>query len=130
MEFVDGWTLFRLAIMAVEIKLFRSVQKFNQMTGIHPTQPNQKYSFTYISAAILLSLILPFISRTAYFFFRAQTIAEHAQIFYLSLTEIVIIINFVIMCSEMRNVLQLIEKCEEFIQKSWFSKLFSHGTVN
>lgn len=109
--------------MAVEIKLFRSVQKFNQMAGIHPTQPNQKYSFAFISVAILLSLILSFISKTAYFFLRAQTIAEHAQIFYLCATEIVMMINFVTMCLKMRNVLQLIEKDEEFIQKSQFSKL-------
>lgn len=111
------------SIMAVEIELFHSVRKFIQMMGIYPSEPNQKYSFKLRSALILLSLILPFISKAAYFLFKAQTIAEQAKIFYLSMSEIFLTLDFVAMCLEMRNILQLIEKYEKFIEKSWFSEL-------
>lgn len=109
--------------MPARIKLFRSVQKFHQWTGIYPSEPNQSYSFDLRSAVILLSLILPCISSAIYFLFKTQTIAERAQMFYLSLTEICMIVNFVTMCLEMRNILQLIGKYEEFIQKRKCSRL-------
>lgn len=104
--------------MAVQIKLFQSFQKFNQILGIHPSQPDQSYSFKPRSAAVLLFLISPFISCTTHFVFKAETLAEYAQSFIMSTTGLCISIDFVSMCLEMRNILQLIENYEGFIEKS------------
>lgn len=107
--------------MAALIKLFQSLQKYNQILGIHPTKPNQSYSFNLRSVFVLLSLISLFTSSAAYLVFKAEAIAEYAQCFYLCITPLAIFINFVAICLKMRNILQLIEKCEEFIQKSSFT---------
>lgn len=103
--------------MAIPIQLFQSLRKFIRMLGIHPSQPNQRYSFSLKSVAIFMTLILLFASSTAYFLFKAETIPEYAQCFYMSATALCITINFLTLCLEMRNILKLIEKYEEFIQK-------------
>lgn len=115
-------TQYHFAIMVVEakfkIKLFQSVQKFNQMTGIYPSQPNQNYSFNWRSVAILLLFTLTFISSIAFIVIEAESIPEYAQSFYICITELCIAMDFIAMCCKMRNVLQLIETYEEFIEKS------------
>lgn len=107
--------------MAERIKLFHSVQKFNQTLGIHPSRPDQRYSFNFSSAIVLLLIVLTFISSVAYFLYKAKTIEEHVQTFYISLTALCITIDFLTMCWKMTNILQLIEKYEEFIKKSKFT---------
>lgn len=104
--------------MTTQIKLFQSAQKYIRRLGIYPSQPNQSYSFNLKNAFSLSLLILMFIFRIAYFLYEAQTIAEHAQIFYLSVTEMALIVDFVTMCWKIGDILQLIEKFEQFIQKS------------
>lgn len=111
--------------MAIEIKLFNSVQKYNQIAGIHLSQPNQRYSFDFKSAAILLFYFLTFISATAYFIFKAKTITEYVQCFYVSLSMLCISIAFTSMCWKMRDILYLIEEFKEFIQKSEFKYLWN-----
>lgn len=108
--------------MAVQIVLFSSVQKFNRI--IYPFQPNQSYSFQLRTFLILLPVTVSFCSRAAYLLFEAHTIAEHAQAFYLIITDLCISIDFVTMYWQMGNVELLIEKYEKFIEKSRFLQYY------
>lgn len=111
MESVDWYTHHISSspiFMAVQIKLFHFVQKFNRLL----------YSFKLRVAIIISPLIISFLSKAAYFLFKTHTIAQFAQIFYISITELCITIEFVAMCWKMSDVEKFIEKFEEFIQKS------------
>lgn len=102
--------------MAAPVKLFRSFERFNRFLGMHP--PNQRNSFNLRSAFELLTLMLLFTSSAAQFLFKASAIVEYAQSFYISTTALCVTVNFVSISIEMRDILLLIEKYEEFIQKS------------
>lgn len=104
--------------MAVQIELFQSFKRFNRMTGIHPSKPNQKYSSKLRSAVILLPLILANISSTAYLTFEAEAVAEYAQSFYISASELCFTIDFLAVKWGMKDIIQLIEIFQKFIQKS------------
>lgn len=106
--------------MAGQIKLFRSFRRFNRMTGIHPSKPNQKYSSKLRSAVILLPLILANISSTAYFIFEAEAVAEYAQCFYISASELCYTIDFLAVKWGMKDIIQMIEIFQKFIEKSEF----------
>lgn len=107
--------------MAKQIKLFQSFQKFHQMLGVRLCESNQSYSFNYRSVVILLQIIFNLTSSTAYSLFKAKTIEERVQSVYVSITELSVMITFSTMCRKMTNILQLIQKFEEFIQKSKFT---------
>lgn len=107
-------------IMVVQTKLFQSFKRYNRVLGIHPTQSNQSYSFNLKSAIILSLYTSVFISTGSYLLFKAQTIPEFAQSFCLSVTCFFIFMDFMAMSLGNRDILLLIEKMEEFIQKSRF----------
>lgn len=88
------------------------------MLGIDPTQSNQSYSYNFRGVVILSSYTLTFISTGSYLLFKAQTIPEYAQSLYLSITCLYIIMDFIAIQLKIRDMLQLIEKMEEFIQRS------------
>lgn len=125
----DEWTRFRLyhvsesvcekfLMMANTLKLFQLAQVYYKTLGIYPTKPNQKYSFSATSFSILLIMAVDFISTATFFFLKAETTQEYSDSFYVSSSTFNFIICFAINVWKMSNILQLIGKYEEFVQKS------------
>lgn len=108
-------------MMANTLKLFQLAQAYYKTLGIYPTKPNQKYAFDLTSFLILFILLVDFISTVTFFFFTAETAQENSDSFYVSSSTFNFIVCFVINFWKMSNILQLIGKYDEFIQKS---KLF------
>lgn len=109
---------YQLLNMANRIKFFCLTQIYFQTLGICPTNPNQKYSFNVTSFCILFSMILMITSTASFFFTKAETMEECLQSFYFSTTEFTFVMCFLVNIWKMPNILQLIGKYEEFIEKS------------
>lgn len=115
--------------MAVSIKLFQTLRKLYKTKGldIRHQLHTPKNLFQFITAAQLtrfLFFIIPitqlFISSTAFFLVKAQTPDEYGTSFYVSLTTLCVIINFLIIAWRMVEILDLIIGYEKFIEKSQF----------
>lgn len=61
-----------------------------------------------------------FISTAGYFLFKATTFFERAETFYVSLTELICVFNFLNQFWQMSKILDLIQQFEDFIEKSEF----------
>lgn len=57
-------------------------------------------------------------STIGFFLFKATTLFERAETFYVSVTELLCTSNFLIQFCKMGKIFELIEKYEEFIEKS------------
>lgn len=117
---------FYIETMAKMLKFFQSTLKYYQTMGIYPSQPNQKISFNLISLSILTSMIGTFLSMTTFFLLKAENIVEFSDTFksfYVLSSEISFVICFLVNVYKMTNILRLIERIENFIQKREFMKL-------
>lgn len=110
----------KLLTMSNTIKLFQSTIVYYKALGICPTKPNQIFSFDHRSICILLTLLVDFLSTATFFFFKAETYQEYSDSFYVSSSAFNFIVCFAINFWKMSNILKLIEKYEEFYQKSKF----------
>lgn len=104
--------------MAKAVKLDQSTLKYYQMLGIYPLQSNQTYSFNSTSIAVAFAMIGMFITAAAFFLFEAETIEESLKTFYVALTQLIFLICFVENIWKMETILKIIQKNEEFIEKS------------
>lgn len=66
----------------------------------------------------LIFLIQLFCSTTAFILFGANSVVEYAEAFFPSTTEVSSMVHFIVCLLEITNILQMIEKFEEFIEKS------------
>lgn len=102
------------------MKLFQSIRKFYQEAGIQPPQPNQNYSFQWNHFFCIFFLIQLLCSTMAFILFEAKSVVEYAEAFFPSSTVVAALLNFIVCILENTNILQLIVKFEEFIEKSKF----------
>lgn len=109
--------------MVGEIKLFRYVQKFYRMTGIYPSKSCHHHSLSVKNTFSLISLIAFFLSTFGYFLFKANTVNEYGMCFYASFSMLEILLYFIVNLLKIQKILNLIERCEDFIAKSKFSFL-------
>lgn len=115
---IDLHTSNQYVIMAVQIESFHSAQNFYLLM----------FSSNLRSVIIISPLIICFLSMAAYSF-KAQTVAEFAQVFYIFITQLCIIIDFVTICWKIENVNQLVQKYEEFIEKSGLPTLVTLSSI-
>lgn len=108
----------KFSTMANTLKLFQLTQIYYKTLGICPTKPNQKYAFNVTSFFILLIMLVDFVSTATFFFFKAETTQEYSDSFYISSSVFNFTVCFVINVWKMSNILELIGKYEEFVQKS------------
>ena len=100
------------------MKLFQFVQKFYKNAGICLPHSNQPYNFNARNLFLLASFTMMCTASTAFFLFKAKLIREHADSFYISTTDLCGLINLLINMWKIPLILDFIEKCEGFIEKS------------
>lgn len=100
------------------MKVLQSICKFYENVGIKPPQPNKYYSFQWKHLICLLFLIQLFCTATAFILFEAKSVVEYAEAFFPSSTEVAAVICLTVSISKISTSLQLIEKFQEFIEKS------------
>lgn len=100
--------------------LFQTVQKIYETIAIHPSlwRSNQFCSLNVKIQFFLINTLQTLIASTAFFSFKANTIQLLADSFYVSLTHAVALFYISITIWKVADILQLIDKCEKFIEKS------------
>lgn len=107
-----------------KIRFFRSFIKLNQTLGnLPPQSTKQSYLLNLKRDVILLPVILLVISSASYLVFKAETIAEYAQSFYICVTALCNVIHCITVCWKTEKILQFIETTEKFTQKSTITDL-------
>lgn len=101
---------------APSIKLFQFVQNSYHTMGIHPMQQSNR-SFPRKLFFSLSMILLP-ASFFGYFLLDSSNIQEYGQNFYRSISVLNGSIDFFITVFQIPTILQLIEMCEKFIEKS------------
>lgn len=94
--------------MAGVVKLFHTLKLFYKIIG----------SVNSMNVFRMSSFVAAYISTTAFFVFEAETTDENGTSFYVSITLFCVAINTAITTSKMANILELIEKYEEFFANS------------
>lgn len=118
--------------MSCVVKLFNTQQKFYKTLGFDIFLSQSCHSKCLASAKILFFLISStqlFISTTAYFLFQAQTADEYEISFYISITIFITMINISTIAWKIRKFLTIIERYEDFIDKSQFSICLLNSTI-
>lgn len=105
--------------MAKSVELFKFLQKSYQTIGFYPSQTGQiGCSFNLKNLFILLSILQLFLSSLAFFLFEAHSLFDYGTSFYTSITNLFSLIILAIILWKMTDILMLIEKFEEYIEKS------------
>lgn len=117
---------FQSTVMAptAKLKSFQFTRNYYQLSGIYTPQANQDYS---LNAKVLLNLFL-FVAYVAaafaYLLFEANSIGENAYSYCMSITLLWCTVLLTADTLKIPNILQLIEKYDEFIHKSKSSVIF------
>lgn len=106
--------------MARSIKLFEKIQKICQMIGLYqaPSQLNQNDSSNCKKFIVIMSLAFLLIATIAFMLYEAQTIEDYVAGFLTSTLAITILAYFLIFAVEIKNIIMLIGKFEDFIEMS------------
>lgn len=102
------------------MKLFETVQKFYRLLGLHPSQQTQNCIFNARNILVLYIFVEGFTSTAAFGLFEAKSIAEFGNAFYAFITELLCFVYFSSTMGKMTNVLELMKKSRDIIQKSEF----------
>lgn len=82
--------------------------------GVYPSQTQQKFPFNWQQIVILLSVIVFFAIMACSFLFKANTITEYAESFYVSITAFACLVNFFTSFWKTKNIYMFIENLEKF----------------
>lgn len=113
--------------MVTEVKLFQTVRKLYKTMEIREHQQlNQIPSwFNFRNLFFFVSMIVMIITAAAYFLFRAKTVQEFSDTFYVALTVTTCLCCNFIAILQIANISKLISAMEKFIEKSKFITLNS-----
>lgn len=103
--------------MADSVKLFYTIRKCYVTTGLYSIQSNQIPPFNSKIFIFLLFNTLYFASACAYVLFCANTIQEYGVSTFIFLTNLTVLILFVLTILRMPQILKLMEMCETFIEQ-------------
>lgn len=121
-EIPKGETVsFCLSILINAMKLFRLVQIYFEMFGIHPPRCTQGHS---INATILLIVVLfvsSIISTMSFCLFKSKTMREYGDSFYPSVTVLTILVSYGVIISNVSNIFKLINAFEAFVLEREYS---------
>lgn len=106
--------------MAANVKLFQTVLELYETMKIHEQQQSNRIPswFNFKNLFFFLSMIVMIITSAAYFLFRANTVQEYSDTFYVALTVATCLCCIFIGISEISNISKLISIFETFIEKS------------
>lgn len=127
------WT----TLMARLIKPFRIFRKLLRTMGIHLSEHNRNGSIKSKCLQLCLIKFIFLMSSMAFFIFRAETINEYGESFYVSVTEMAIASGFYSIISNLTSITSLIRKIDALMQKSYVKiislfiwwKVFSENLV-
>lgn len=105
-------------VMAVQIKLFLCVQTFSKNVAITPIDQNQNRLKRSKRMFILIFITQILILMVTSGVFAASSLYELSLSFYLCTTTMVMISLYVLSIFHYDNIVKLIEKFEQFIEKS------------
>ena len=108
--------------MVEKIKLFKNVRNLFESMGIYPSPRsaiNSKSAFYFLSQAIYS------VTSVAYFAYRAKSVREYGDSFYIAVTEATTAIYAVIYVWKQPNISKIIKKFEIIIQSSKICEIFS-----
>lgn len=114
---VDNQLLILMAAV-VKIKLFQNVQRFYYWLGIYPPFFNRNHSMNRRNVYLLLGTA-PMICSTAGFliFDQNASAVDRVQTFYVFLTHIACVVNFLASFAKRASIFSYIEKFEKHIEK-------------
>lgn len=105
------------------MNLFKSVRKFYEVMGLYPPQPNQNRSFNLRNFFYSIFSMTLFISLLCCFALKpTMTVLERVETVYVMLTELACVVNFFVSYQKIGIILLLIERFNEYIEKSKFWK--------
>lgn len=102
--------------MAKIIKLFRNVRKLFRLLGIYPPAKHHQQPLNMKNCLNLTFLMLVFVSSFAYFLFKADSVDEYGQTFFVSISCLQFLLYFIVIFSKMKKILKFIKNFEKFIQ--------------
>lgn len=101
------------------MKLFQNVQKIYEQMGISSSELNQNYSIWNVKTVLIFLVQIQFITSSAvFFFFKADTVGQHADSFYVMTSATVCLVFVALSMWMIADLRKLIEKFENFIEKS------------
>lgn len=102
-----------------KIELFKFIQKNYQAIGIYPPGTNMNcHSINAKKWLIIFSLGQMFITSLIYLFVEAHSMIEYGMTFHTCGALVLSIIVYSILFWQMENILNYIENCERFVEKS------------
>lgn len=110
-------------VMSSVVKLFISQRKLYKKLGLDASAAQSSSSKCLVSGKSLFLLVAStqlFISTTAFFLFKAETVDEYGMSFYISITVLIITIYTSDIAWKMDQISTLMNACEDFIDKSLF----------
>lgn len=119
MSVPDSISLQFIVNMAYSVKLFQFFQKFQQIIGLYPPQPNQREILIIAKRALFLIWFpQPILSLVAYFVYEAESMFEFGFAIYTLLTLLNSVAIYLLFIWQLKNTLEFIANCEGFIAKS------------
>lgn len=109
--------------MAKSLKVFQFLKKSYQTIGFHPSRSGQSFSFDLRNLFVLMSILQLCSSSLTYFLFGARSLFGYGASFYASITTLYAFIILSIKLRKISNILILIKKFEEYIERSKISML-------
>lgn len=107
-----------MAAKAKNIKLFQFLHQYYSTIGIYSTKSNQKHRYNVKVLFFLFIETQLAISSLTSAFFKAKSLSEFVDQFYLINYALASMGLFLIQMWKIDDILQLIERLEEFITKS------------
>lgn len=106
--------------MAGSLKFLQFFQKCHKIIGICPSQSNQEQRSTndLIKFIFLFSIAQFMFTMAAFLVFEAKSIFDYGFAMWALLSTINSTVIYLIFSMQLKNTLNFIEKCEEFIEKS------------
>lgn len=115
--------------MAGTIKLFQIVQHLYRTMGIFTSKPTDICSINSRKLFYLMSMLIVDISRFGYFLFDTTFAQDYGESFYLLISQVITLIDFLIAIWKMPTILHLIKMFEKFIERSKQTKLKMNSLV-
>lgn len=112
------WLSPEVVLMTVKFKLFQCIQKFCHTMGIFPSQPNSKRSFRWKTLLYLLPPIIFLVPLVIFLLTIADSMQEYGLSVFMITSVCVSISNILGTIWCMPNILEVIEKFEQIIEKS------------
>lgn len=101
------------------MKLFQYGREFYEILEVlpNPNQPDQRCAFTIKNLSIIAGISLLFSSSSAFFLFKAKNAEEHAYSFFVSMSVLTCLIQFLSVIWKLPHIFKTTRKFEQFIEK-------------